>query len=50
MLNLGIGNTWYVDGEATIDHVFKSTGTVIPVIETYAKSNMFVAVGLDFSF
>ena len=50
MLNLGFGNTMFVDGEATIDHVFKATGTVIPVIESYTKSNIFVAVGLDFSF
>jgi long-subunit fatty acid transport protein len=50
MLNLGFGYTMYVDSEATIDHLFKATETVIPVIETYSKSNMFVAVGLDFSF
>jgi len=50
MANLGFGYTMYVDGEATIDHVFAATGAVIPVVESYTKSNMFVAVGLDFSF
>lgn len=49
MLNVGFGDTMYLDGEATIDHIFKATETVIPVTESYTKSNIFVAIGLDFS-
>jgi len=49
MLNLGVGYTMYVDGEVTIDHEFVD-GSIVNAIETYDKSNLFIAVGLDFSF
>ena len=50
LLNLGFGYTMYQDGEASLDHLFKATGSYIAVTENYTKNNMFLAVGLDFSF
>ncbi|MBE0653821.1 MAG: outer membrane protein transport protein [Bacteroidales bacterium] len=48
MLNLGFGYTMYNEGSKTIDHEFV-TGAIIPAIETYGKSNSFIAIGLDIS-
>lgn len=50
LLNLGFGYTMYQEGEASLDHYFQAAGMDVAVTETYGKSNMFVAVGLDFSF
>jgi hypothetical protein len=49
MLNLGVGYTFYKEGEKTIDHVFVDD-SIIPALETYYKDNLFIAVGVDFSF
>lgn len=49
MLNLGVGYTFYKDGEKTVNHVFVND-SVIPALETYYKDNLFIAVGLDISF
>jgi long-subunit fatty acid transport protein len=48
MLNLGVGYTIYQDGEKTFNHLLGEN--VIPVTETYKKDNLFIAVGIDFSF
>jgi len=46
MLNLGFGDTFYTEGSKTLElRLLPDAPT-----ETYNKSNMFVAVGLDISF
>ncbi|MCK4923098.1 MAG: outer membrane protein transport protein, partial [Bacteroidales bacterium] len=45
MLNLGFGNTFYTEGSKTMKRILPDD-----ITETYNKSNLFVAVGLDFSF
>lgn len=49
MINLGVGYTAYKDGEVTLSHEFVD-GTIFNPIEKYDKDNLFIAVGLDFSF
>lgn len=48
MLNLGVGYTIYQEGEKNYTHMLGSNA--IPVVETYTKDNLFIAIGLDFSF
>ncbi|MGC9344251.1 MAG: hypothetical protein ACP5E3_16225, partial [Bacteroidales bacterium] len=49
IFNLGVGYTFYQEGEKTINHVFVDD-SIIPALETYYKDNLFIAVGVDFSF
>jgi len=47
-LNLGGGYAMYVDMDKNFKHDLG--GTMIDVKETYSKSNLFIGVGIDFSF
>jgi long-chain fatty acid transport protein len=47
-LNLGGGYAVYMDMDKNFYHDLE--GTQIPVKETYSKSNLFIGVGIDFSF
>lgn len=47
-LNLGCGYAMYVDMDKNFSHDLG--GTMIDVKETYSKSNLFIGVGIDFSF
>ncbi|HAN18872.1 MAG: hypothetical protein A2X13_07765 [Bacteroidetes bacterium GWC2_33_15] len=47
-LNLGIGYTTYETFEKNFEHDLGGTGTMIPVVESYDKDNLFIALGLDF--
>ncbi len=49
MINLGVGYTAYKDGEVTLTHEFVD-GTLFYPVEQYDKDNLFIAVGVDFSF
>lgn len=47
-LNLGGGYAMYVDMDKNFSHDLG--GTPVPVKETYSKGNLFIGVGVDFSF
>jgi long-chain fatty acid transport protein len=49
-INLGAGYTLYKEDSKTVDHVFSGTGANITATESYRKSTMMVAVGIDFRF
>lgn len=49
MLNLGVGYTMYDDGTLDLTHM-TALGTTANITESYDKDNLFIAVGLDFSF
>lgn len=48
LLNLGFGYTFYKEG--SVDKTYELGTVAVPAAETYYKDNMFVAVGIDFSF
>jgi len=50
MINAGVGYTMYKDGTKTYPHYLQAADTNIDVTDTYYKSNLFLAIGLDFSF
>jgi long-chain fatty acid transport protein len=47
-LNLGFGYTTYESFDKNFDHDLGGSGTLVPVVESYDKDNMFIAIGLDF--
>lgn len=47
-LNLGIGYTTYETFDKNFEHDLGGSGTMIPVVESYDKDNLFIAIGLDF--
>jgi long-chain fatty acid transport protein len=49
-VNVGVGYTNYVKDEKWISHVFSATNTLYKAKESYYKSTMMVAIGVDFSF
>ena len=49
-LNLGFGYTIYSVGDKDYQHDLAGSGTMMDVTETYDKTNLFVAIGLDFKF
>ena len=50
MLNLGFGYTMYTAASKSMERLLPDGLTTLQAVETYNKDNMFVAVGLDFSF
>jgi len=49
-INLGASYTQYQTSDKTIDHIFSGTGENIQALESYSKSTLVVAVGLDLRF
>lgn len=51
MINLGCAYTMYSEGTKSYQHVYPGPGApVLPVKDTYFKSNLIAAIGLDISF
>ena len=50
MINAGVGYTFYKDGTKTYPHYLQAADTNIDVTDTYYKNNLFLAIGVDFSF
>ena len=49
-INLGAGYTAYKEDSKIVNHMFPSPNINVPAIETYRKSTMMVAIGVDINF